>query len=477
MRQALDKLGGAPFDPYLYLTRGFAPDTEEFGVAGGSARQDTFYAPSNFGAHRHIRSDDGRGDDDLRLCADPGKTPAAEEARYQKAIEHFRAENLRYPAFLDPDWRDDSHLMWGCEEGDCNEAQAALELQERAQSYPNLEEWKARAASIRQGLLRESNLDPLPAKTPLRPIFQGRRDYDGYSVENVAFESLPGFFVTGNLYRPLGRKGPVPGVLSPHGHSFTSARVRPDMQIRCAQFARAGAVVFAWDMVGHGESTQTTHEDPNVLTLQTWNSMRAVDFLLSLDEVDPERIAITGISGGATQALYLTALDDRITLSIPVSMVSAHFAGGCPCERNSSRTAGPEVNNVEVAALAAPRPQLLISAGFDWTKNTPEVEFPHVRNVYRLYEAEALVTNAHFPDEGHEYGSPQRAAASAFLTRHFGLDPLNTESAMAGDTNPPGVTIEWKAALYVFDEGQPRPPTALEGHEAIAAALFAGRNR
>ena len=182
------------------------------------------------------------------------------------------------------------------------EAEAVLQLKRMAATYSSLREWKARAAKIRQQILTGAKLDPLPKRTPLNAIIRNARSYQGYTVQSAAFEARPGYLVYGNLYRPLNRKGPHPGILCPHGHARgpEGGRLRPDQQHRCATLARMGAVVFSYDMIGFGDSEHFgwNHKHPQALTLQTWSSIRAVDFLQSLSDVDGGQIGVTGCSGG-----------------------------------------------------------------------------------------------------------------------------------------------------------------------------------
>ncbi len=352
------------------------------------------------------------------------------------------------------------------------EAEAAKRLADTARTYPSLADWQQRAALLRQGLREGMELPDRPAFAPLAPIRHSLRELTGYTVENVAFESLPGFFVTGNLYRPLGMTGKRPAILSTHGHSGTlESRTLEYTQQRCATLARMGAVVFAIDMIGYGDATQCNHKLPKALKLQTLNSMRAVDFLLSLPEVDAQRIGVSGESGGGTQTIMLTALDPRITVSVPVVMVSAHFFGGCTCESGMPIHKRPasETSNAELAALAAPRPMLLVSDGKDWTKNTPVVEFPYVQRVYQLFNAQDKVANVHLPTEGHDYGPSKRDAAYRFLATHLGLD-LN-RVLKNGQFDESVNTVLDKSRLRVFTPTYPRPAYAVVGDEAVMSLL------
>ena len=239
----------------------------------------------------------------------------------------------------------------------------AAQLERSKDLYATADAWSRRRAELREGFLKGAKLWPLPQKTHLNPILHSRREYEDYSVENVALETVPGFYSTGNLYRPRPEPWDSPVVLCPHGH-FEGGRFRPDHQIRCAHFARMGATVFSYSMVGYQDSQQMVHKNPLALTLQTWNSIRVVDYLTDLSGVDPKRVGVTGASGGGTQTFFLTFLDDRVKVSAPVVIVYpwSPLTNGCVCEGvGSSIMQDPDTNAIELSASAVPRPQLLIT--------------------------------------------------------------------------------------------------------------------
>jgi predicted alpha/beta-hydrolase family hydrolase len=359
-----------------------------------------------------------------------------------------------------------------CQGAYFTEAEGANALKTFASTYHDRATWEVRAALIRQGLRDGMKLPAKPKFALLQPIRHSLRKMNGYTVENVAFESLPGLFVTGNLYKPLNATGKSSGILCPHGHgSELNNRLMEYTQQRCATLARMGAVVFTYDMLGYGDSKQTEHKIPQALTLQTLNGMRALDFLTSLPDVDTSRIAMSGESGGGTQTFILTALDPRIKVSVPVVMVSAHFFGGCTCESGMPIHKRPthQTSNVEIAALAAPRPILLISDGKDWTRNTPTIEFPYIQNIYGYYGAKDRVENVHLPAEGHDYGPSKRIAAYRFLAKHLKLDLKQV--LKNGQIDETMNTILDSTALQVFTNQHPRPAHAAVGDEAVMALL------
>ena len=260
---------------------------------------------------------------------------------------------------------------------------------------------------------------PAPTKSNLNPTFSSKKEFDGYAVQGVTLETMPGFFLTGTLFLPEGN-GPFPAVLSPHGHWSTGRFEHSELASipgRAIHLAQNGFVVFNYSMIGYNEFENLfphRFDDSDyqlwgfsAAGLQTWNSYRALDFIEALPYVNPSKIGMTGASGGGTQTFMLTAIDKRIKVAAPVNMISAHFQGGCICENAPALRL--QTNNVEIGALAAPRPLLLISTSGDWTTNTPNVEYPAIKAIYKLFDKADQVQNVHL-DYPHNYNEDSRKA-------------------------------------------------------------------
>jgi dienelactone hydrolase len=293
-------------------------------------------------------------------------------------------------------------------------------------AFNSLEAWQQRRAFLRNQILVSAGLSPMPEKTPLRAQIFGGIEAKDYTIEKVLIETLPGFYLGGNLYRPRDGRAKHPGLLTPHGH-WAYGRLEnqplysgPALGI---SLARQGYVVFAYDMVGYTDTVRLPHRFGSAgqrlwsfgpLGLQFWNSIRALDFLASLDDVDANRLGITGASGGATQAFLLAAVDDRIQFAAPVNMVSAIMQGGDLCENAPGLRIG--TSNVEIAALFAPRPMLLVSATGDWTRNVPKEEFPAIKKIYDLYGKGDQVEVVQI-DEVHNFNQLSRQAVYRFFAK------------------------------------------------------------
>lgn len=328
--------------------------------------------------------------------------------------------------------------------------------------------WLERRLELRDRIRVSMGCFPALEKTPLNAQIFDRLERDGYTVEKAYFESLPGFFVTGNLYRPLDKPGPHPGMISVHGHwgpgRFTHEETN-SIPGRAINLARQGYVVFSYDMIGYNDAMQLQHNwggesewlwGLSSHGLHFWNSVRALDFLLTLDDVDPERIGVTGASGGGTQAYMLMAVDERVAAAAPVNMISSHFQGGCICENAPGLRL--DAFNTEFAAMMAPRPLLLISTTGDWTRETPWQEYPAVRSVYSLYDVEDRLETM-LADAPHNYNRESREAAYAFFARNLLGRNVSHIEETPYELDPP-------EALRVFPNGvEDMPAHAIDEEE------------
>lgn len=332
--------------------------------------------------------------------------------------------------------------------------------------YSDKPAWEKRKAELKSCMLSALRLSPLPPKPASKPIITHKRILGDYAIENIAIETMPGLYVCGSLYSPVKAKGKIPVVLCPDGH-FGDGRYRADCQYRCAMLAKMGCMAISYDLFAWGESLlqfkPEDHRRSVAQTVQTLNSIRILDYLISLPNADTGRIAITGGSGGGSQTMLVTAIDDRIKLSVPVVMMSSYHSGGCPCESGMGvHLCGNGTNNVEIAAMAAPRPQLVITDGKDWTQYVPQNEFPFLKKTYGFYGKEAVVKNAHFPEEGHDYGPSKRKAMYDFISKYFNLNTATVKDK-SGAWDETGVTIEKYPSMYVFGEkGEGLPANAVK---------------
>jgi hypothetical protein len=344
--------------------------------------------------------------------------------------------------------------------------------------------WELTRDRLRTQLLTSVGLWPMPPKAPLKPVIHSPMDRGDYTIEKVYFESFPGHYVSGNLYRPKGVEGKRVGILYPHGHwlngrfyDATEADRKKDLKDGAEQFepgahsppqacmahlARMGCVAFHYDMVGYADSQSMPHRTgfgdvtallhlQGLMGVQTFNSICALDFLMSLPDVDVTRIGVTGSSGGGTQTFVLGAIDPRPAAAFPAVMVGTAMQGGCVCENAPFLRLG--LNNVAYASMFAPKP-LAMSAANDWTIDIETKGLPEMKTIWGFYGAADKVYAETWPEFGHNYNQVAREMMYAWFNEHLkvGRDDLLKEREF------PLLT---PAELTVFDAEHPRPKNEL----------------
>ncbi len=341
-------------------------------------------------------------------------------------------------------------------------------------AFRSLAAWQQRKTFLREQILISAGLSPMPVKTPLNAQIFGKIQEKDYTIEKVLIEPLPGFYLGGNLYRPRNGKARHPGILNPHGH-WPYGRLENQPLYSGPSFgislARQGYVVFAYDMVGYTDTIQLPHRfgSPEQrlwsfgpLGLQLWDSIRSLDFLASLDDVDATRVGIAGASGGGTQAFLLAAVDDRIQFASPVNMVSAIMQGGDLCENAPGLRI--DTSNVEIAAMFAPKPMLLVSATGDWTHNVPTEEYPAIKRIYDLYGQADHVEVVQIKEK-HNFNEPSREAVYRFLaeqnpglsdvtelTEHDISVPMIQEMAVLSDRTLPADALDLDGVFRLWQQ-------------------------
>lgn len=309
--------------------------------------------------------------------------------------------------------------------------------------YNDRSSWEARKDSLRSEVRQLLGIDQLlPLCAQEAPRYTKIRKFDGYSVQNFCLKTVNGHTVCGSIYAPLS-KGKHPLIICPNGH-FTNGRYGTVQQQRLGTLARMGAVCVDYDLWGWGESAdevgKEAHQTAEAHVMQALNGIRILDWMIQRKDVDTQRVGVNGGSGGGTQTVLLTVLDDRYTAANPVVSMSSWFDGGCPCESGMPiQLAGGGTCNAELAAMFGPRPMMVVSDGGDWTSTTPEVEFPYLQRIYGFYNAQDKVSNIHLPKERHDFGPNKRNAVYRFFIDTFGLDESKLDESK--------VTIEPEEAL------------------------------
>lgn len=390
---------------------------------------------------------------------------------------------------------------------------------------PTLDDWEQRARRLRTRVAMATGLHPMLPRGPVDATIHSPVDRDGFQIEKVYFESIPGHFVTGLLFRPTGENlakglnedGKRPAVLCPHGHGGRMMRNDSDTMnrliesgdemhlesgsmpkiARCATLARMGCVSFIFDMVGYADSVQLSHSFANrrhetreeevvaagtepelffstaadarlqsIYGLQTYNALRSFDFLASMEDIDLNRLAVTGGSGGGTQTIMLGALEPRVAVSFPNGMVSTSMQGGCACE--NACLLRIDTGNVELAALMAPKPMGMTAAD-DWTVDMMHDGYPELRQLYTMLGEPENVLCESLVQFKHNYNYVTRRIMYGWMNEHL---RLGLETPIV-ETDFPALTEEEGA---VWNEQHPAPDVRGPDHEQQVLSWWTEQN-
>ena len=291
--------------------------------------------------------------------------------------------------------------------------------------YNNKEQWEARRDSLRREVRQRLELDAFLDLCTLKPLLSKVRKHDGYTMQNICIELTPGQHLFGTIYASM-KKGKHALIVCPDGH--WPYRYRKDEQQRLGTLARMGAVCVDFDLYGWGESEKEVgaeaHHTSRAHVYQAACGYVLLDYMLkNRKDIDPKRVGVMGGSGGGTHTVLLSLLDERVTASAPVVHLASHFDGGCPCESGKPvQLSAGGTCEPELAAVIAPKPQLIVSDGGDWTSSVPYLEFPYLQRIYGFYGAQDKVRNVHLPNERHDFKDNKRQAVYDFFIDVFGLD-------------------------------------------------------
>jgi cephalosporin-C deacetylase-like acetyl esterase len=335
-------------------------------------------------------------------------------------------------------------------------------------SFNSIEEFEKYKRSALLQLRRSLGLDPWPERTPLNPRTVGVVERGDYKIEKIIFESQPGFLVNALLYLPKKAKFPVPGILSPIGHYADQGFFIWSEQGRCIGLARKGYAVLTYDPISQGERQwlgKGVHDTlrrkiilsgMEVSGLMFWDSIRGIDYLVSRPEVDPEKIGVTGVSGGGFNTLYTAVLDERVKAVAPCgyattteALIKRASAGCCSYLPNLELFA----NLQNIYSLIAPRKLLILGGLMDILSDRLLQIYESAKSVYALYGAEDNIQYYVDPDAGHTYSKPMRLA----MYRHFNrwLKGINDPAEAREARDPEDSLISKESGLLkVFPAGE-----------------------
>lgn len=309
-----------------------------------------------------------------------------------------------------------------------------------AEDVRSLDQWKAARPEYLEEYYYMLGLSPRPEKTPLKTAVTGTLKGDGYVVDMVHYQSVPGLYVTGNLYRPAAVKPgeKLPAVFYVCGHSGRGRNGnKVAYQSHGIWFARHGYACLVVDTLQLGEIAAHHHGTYNLgrwwwhsrgytpAGVEAWNGVRGIDYLVSRGDVDPERIAVTGISGGGAATFWIAAADERVKVAVPVSGMADLEAyvpnrvinGHCDCMFCYNAYRWPWTR---IAALVAPRPMLFINSDQDpiFPMDANERIINRLERIYSLYGAGDRVDSV-VSVGGHAYRLDIRQAAFRFINSHL----------------------------------------------------------
>ncbi len=339
----------------------------------------------------------------------------------------------------------------------------AGELPHNHAAPETIEDWEERKVELRRQLWESLGEFPQDERPPLNARITGTVDHGDHIVEKVLYESLPGLYVTALVYVPKQLDGPAPAVMCVNGH-WSGAKCMPLIQERCMGLAKMGVIAFCQDVIGTGErqnfsgTPPTTYHgfyrgaaprivDRSLLGYIMYECTRGLDYLLTRDDVDPQRVMCTGASGGGKQSMFFPALDDRLAGSVPVCYVGSYQAhmGATACVGEVPTNILRYSNQWEILALHAPRPLLCINASRDVPVFLPRHMYDALDRtaaVYELYGADDAVRGVEV-DSGHDYNREMRQIMYRHVARHL----LGDESRAIEE--PDNLPVEPDAVLQV----------------------------